>query len=232
MMTSKFFLYTYKFQLNYHCSIPPKPLKISSFSTPWGIYLMGLSSVEKTLERQGQKNLKNKFPSLQDTDLHQYSLPWRNISFESTDIPQEWRQWGQSKIMTQFKTDSLAVCGITSRAQHNSKKPPKAIVTQGQRSVARVLKIAHNGNKIIKVWKCDSRLQNAFLLCVRITGNNISSFVIGRDQRSGSRHVHTLTGVPWKHTAPDESLHKKRNQEGTLDTDWGRLKALHNGVSW
>lgn len=58
---------------------------------------------------------------------------------------------GKSKIMTQLKTDSLAVCRITSRAQHNSKKPPKVIVTPGQRSLARVLKIAHDGNKTTEV---------------------------------------------------------------------------------
>lgn len=38
--------------------------------------------------------------------------------------------------------------------------------------------------------------------------------------------MHTLTLLPWKHIAPDESLHKKRNREGTGHTDSGRHEAL------
>lgn len=116
-----------------------------------------------------------------------------------------------------------AVWGYTHRAQsnlknNNKKNPSKVIVTQGQISLSRVLRIGYHARETTEIWRFDSWLQNAFLLCLRIAGNNISPFIIGRDQRPGRGHVHTLTLVPWKHKAPDESLHKKRNGEGRLDT--------------
>lgn len=62
----------------------------------------------------------------------------------------------------------------------------------------------------------DSRMLS-FFTCIRIAGNNIPLFIIEEitDQEwDMCTHLHWF----WKHTAPDESLHKKGNQEGTPDT--------------
>lgn len=79
-----------------------------------------------------------------------------------------------------------------SSTQLKKKKTSKVIVTEGQRSLPRVLKIANDGSKTIKVWKLDSKVQTVYLLCIRRAGNNISPFNIGRDQRPGRRNVHNL----------------------------------------
>lgn len=152
---------------------------------------------------------------------------WVNSPFESMIHIKKGDSRGKPKIRTQLRTHSLALCRgcmwIYTQSSEQLKKtttknPSKVLVTQGQISLSRVLRIGYHAHKTTEIWRFDSWLQNAFLLCLRIAGNNISPFIIGRDQRPGRGHVHTLTLVPWKHKAPDESLHKKRNGEGKLDT--------------
>lgn len=155
-MTPKFFLYTYNFQLNYHLSRPPKPLKISSFSIPWSICLMGLPGVEYTGEAWPKKPPPKKVSLFSGQRLSPIQPPLVKHSIWIYRYPSRMETVRASPRLWHNSTDSLAVCGITSRAQHNSKKPPKVIVTQGQRSLARVLKIAHDGSKTTEVWKCDS----------------------------------------------------------------------------
>lgn len=67
----------------------------------------------------------------------------------------------------------------------------------------------------MKVWQLTPKCLSSMF---KNSWKQYIPFHYRRDQRPGRGHVHTLTLVPWKHTAPDESLHKKRNWEGTLDT--------------
>lgn len=165
---------------------------------------MGLPNSEYTGGALPKSPLQGVFPPRSTETFTNTSSAWENVSFESMGIHQERRHRGKPKITTQLRTHSLAPylgCIMDIQAElratlnnnnNNNKILQKVIVTQGQISLSRVLRIGHHASETTAIWRFDSWLQNALLLCVRIAGHNISPSVIGRDQRPGRGRVHTV----------------------------------------
>lgn len=155
-MTPKFFLYTYNFQLNYHLSRPPKSLKISSFSTPWSICLTGLPGVEYIGEAWPKKSPQKKVSLFSGQRLSPIQPPLVKHSIWIYRYPSRMETVRASPRLWHNSTDSLAVCGNYKQSSAQLKKTSKSNSDTGQRSLARVLKIAHDGSKTTEVWKRDS----------------------------------------------------------------------------
>lgn len=192
---------TFSFQLDYNLSRPPKPLKMSSFQLHVAPY--GVTKYWLYWRGTAKESPPRSFPSSEHRDLHQHklSLGKRFIWIHGDTSRKETQGQGQDYDTTQnSQPGSLPwlYYGYTSRAQSNFKKqqqqqnPSKVIVTQGQISLSRVLRIGHHASETTAIWRFDSWLQNALHLCVRIAGHNISPSVIGRDQRPGRGRVHTV----------------------------------------
>lgn len=119
------------------------------------------------------------------------------------------RLWHNSELRAWLST--LAVCGYKSRVQSNLKKnPSKVIVTEEQVSLSRY-------HETTEIWRFDSWLQNAFLLCLRIARNNISPFDIGKIK---DQEGHMCTHLHWFLGSIQHLMNHwtKKETEGTLDT--------------
>lgn len=110
----------------YHPSRPPKPLKVSSFQTPYSMGLMGLPGIEYTEEAWPKNLLKGElFHPFRTKTFNQYSIPSPRKTFNLNLGLQVHIRKGDSgskfKIMKKLIAwvATLAVYGNTSTVQHN-----------------------------------------------------------------------------------------------------------------
>lgn len=118
---------------------------------------MGLPNIEYIGGVLPKSLLQGVFPPSSTETFTNTSSAWENVSFESMGIHQERRHRGKPKITTQLRTHSLAPylgCIMDIQAelratlkQQQQQNPSKVIVTQGQISLSRVLRIGHHASE-------------------------------------------------------------------------------------
>lgn len=203
---------------------------------------MGLPNIEYTGGALPKSLLQGVFPPSSTETFTNTSSAWENVSFESMGIHQE-RRHGQAQDYDTTQNSQPGSLpwlyyGYTSRDQSNFKKN-KTKSFKSNSDPRTDITIQSSKNRTPCKWNyCDLKVWQLTPKCLAPMCKNswIQYIPFRYRQRSKTRKgtcAHRSL-VPWKHTAPGESLHKKKTpRRKTGRTEWRGLSAPpHNLSSW
>lgn len=187
---------------------------------------MGLPNIEYIRGALPKSLLQGVFPPSSTETFTNTSSAWENVSFESMGIHQERRHRGKPKTTTQLRTHSLApylgcIMDIQAELTATLRKTTTTTKSFKSNSDPRTdITIQSSKNRTPCKWNyCDLKVWQLTPKCLAPMCKNSWTQYIPFHYRPRSKTrkgtcAHCLL-VPWKHTAPDESLHKKRHREGS-----------------